>query len=162
MFSDINECENAELCEHGCVNTIGSYHCDDSMLNDQISLRSNQFKIACPPLFPPRHGYLKCNRDKAGPFLKSFTGRIRITNKPGTFCELICPVGYKSVGRFKVVCSKSGFWQGHQSGLCEGTVCTFIFNRIIETSNCISVVLRHAKIKLIRVKWGKKIFLNRF
>ena len=27
MFSDIDECLDANRCQHGCVNIIGSYHC---------------------------------------------------------------------------------------------------------------------------------------
>lgn len=44
--------------------------------------------IACPPLFPPVHGYLECTRPLEN---INTTDRIVVTNRPGSQCVLRCP-----------------------------------------------------------------------
>lgn len=86
--------------------------------NDQIS--SAPEHISCPPLFPPRHGFFHCSRKKAAPGgFRTRDGRTRITNRPGTYCELVCPVDYKNVGGFRVFCSINGSWIGEKMGKCS-------------------------------------------
>lgn len=49
--------------------------------------------IACPALFPPLHGYLECSRPIENSTMTP-TGRLRITNRPGSQCILRCPTRY--------------------------------------------------------------------
>jgi hypothetical protein len=44
--------------------------------------------VACPPLFPPIHGYLECSRPLEN---SNTTGRTKVTNRPGSQCVLRCP-----------------------------------------------------------------------
>lgn len=74
--------------------------------------------LACPPLFPPKHGYLECSR----PLTNSVDGD-RITNRPGSQCILRCPTGYRETGRFQKICDSDGTWIGEETGACEGSHC---------------------------------------
>lgn len=69
--------------------------------------------VACPPLFPPKHGYLECSR----PIGKDI-GRKRITNRPGSQCILRCPTGYRVTGKFEKICNFDGKWFGQDDGQC--------------------------------------------
>lgn len=112
---DIDECGvgNGGCSEH-CINTHGSFDCICSTgyffgPDKRTCIRSNDFtNVACPPLFPPRHGYLECSRP-AGQ---------RITNRPGSQCVLRCPVGFRMVGSFAKTCGNNGRWLGNGEGVC--------------------------------------------
>lgn len=79
-----------------------------------ICLASNSSAdIACPPLFPSRHGYLECSRPT-----KSTTGRKRVTNRPGSQCILRCPTGFREIGKFSKTCGDNGEWIGDGDGAC--------------------------------------------
>lgn len=130
LLTDINECENpsiAKSCPHGCINTVGSYNCRNIEQNDQSENQNSTIPsapdhVACPPLFPPTIGFYKCNRRRATPFRrKTKSGRIRITNRPGTRCELHCPMQYRKDEEHKLVCGVDGKWHGKRSGNCIST-----------------------------------------
>ncbi|XP_055619958.1 uncharacterized protein LOC129764668 [Toxorhynchites rutilus septentrionalis] len=125
---DTNECsfENGG-CQHHCVNSDGSFYCSCKygfkldidrhsclVLNDSLRLAD----VACPPLFPPRHGYLECSRPideiSDGPN----GGRLKIINRPGSQCILKCPTGYRLEGKFSKICGTTGEWIGDESGSC--------------------------------------------
>ncbi|XP_062552404.1 uncharacterized protein LOC134217619 [Armigeres subalbatus] len=125
---DTNECtrENGG-CQHHCINSDGSFYCSCKygfkldvdkhnclVLNDSLKLAD----VACPPLFPPRHGYLECSRPideiSDGPN----GGRLKITNRPGSQCILKCPTGYRLEGKFSKICGTTGEWIGDESGTC--------------------------------------------
>lgn len=86
----------------------------ETVLNDSLKLAD----VACPPLFPPRHGYLECSRPideiSDGPN----GGRLKITNRPGSQCILKCPTGYRLEGKFSKICGTTGEWIGDESGTC--------------------------------------------
>ncbi|XP_058461689.1 uncharacterized protein LOC131436789 [Malaya genurostris] len=125
---DTNECSIANGgCQHHCINSDGSFYCsckygfklDDNkhgclVLNDSLKLAD----VACPPLFPPRHGYLECSRPideiSDGPN----GGKLKIINRPGSQCILKCPTGYRLEGKFSKICGTSGEWIGDESGSC--------------------------------------------
>lgn len=65
--------------------------------------------VACPPLFPPKHGYLECSRPVG----------IRIINRPGTQCVLKCPLGYRVINNFSKICGADGKWKGDDEGICS-------------------------------------------
>lgn len=52
----------------------------------------NRVMVACPPLFPPTHGYLECTRPVES---SNETGRLKIMNRPGSECRLQCPSRYE-------------------------------------------------------------------
>ena len=83
-------------------------------LENQQGVR--ELEVTCPPLFPPRHGYLECTRNTVdspdGP-------RRRVTNHVGTVCVLKCPLGYEAVGAYARICSSQGNWTGHETGTCR-------------------------------------------
>ncbi|XP_021695533.1 uncharacterized protein LOC5579875 isoform X2 [Aedes aegypti] len=125
---DTDECirENGG-CQHHCINSDGSFYCSCKygfkldadkhsclVLNGSLKLAD----VACPPLFPPRHGYLECSRPideiSDGPN----GGRLKITNRPGSQCILKCPTGYRLEGKFSKICGTSGEWIGDESGAC--------------------------------------------
>ncbi|KAF2901587.1 hypothetical protein ILUMI_04600 [Ignelater luminosus] len=121
---DINECENEKIqkqCKYGCQNTIGSYRCMDFLEKEQNDqMPSVPEHISCPALFLPRHGFFHCSRKKVAPGgFRTRNGRVRITNRPGTYCELVCPAGYKNVGDYRVFCSVNGVWIGEKMGQCS-------------------------------------------
>ncbi|KAL7052811.1 hypothetical protein ACKWTF_005022 [Chironomus riparius] len=109
---DINECEidNGNCSNGTCVNTNGSFFCschkgfvlseDDKYKCIEVQKQKNettmenQFKastVACSPLFPPIHGYLECTRPLDN---SNTTGRLIVTNRPGSQCILRCPARY--------------------------------------------------------------------
>jgi hypothetical protein len=55
--------------------------------------QSGVSNIACPPLFPPLHGYLECSRPVESAN-DSAAGRLKITNRPGSQCVLQCPTRF--------------------------------------------------------------------
>lgn len=67
--------------------------------------------ITCPPLIPPKHGYLECSR----PLDES---RHHIANFPGSQCVLRCPNGFRVMGRYSQICGNDGQWQGSGDGAC--------------------------------------------
>lgn len=125
---DTNECDLGNAgCQHHCVNSDGSFYCSCKygfkldadkhsclVLNDSLKLAD----VACPPLFPPRHGYLECSRPideiSDGPN----GGKLKIINRPGSQCILKCPTGYRLEGKFSKICGTSGEWIGDESGTC--------------------------------------------
>ncbi|KAL9701971.1 hypothetical protein quinque_005412 [Culex quinquefasciatus] len=125
---DTNECNVGNAgCQHHCINSDGSYYCSCKygfklevdkhgclVLNDSVKLAD----VACPPLFPPRHGYLECSRPideiSDGPN----GGRLKIVNRPGSQCILKCPTGYRLEGKFSKICGTTGEWIGDESGTC--------------------------------------------
>ena len=74
--------------------------------------------IACPAIFSPIHGYLECSRPIN---TMKASGRVKITNLPGTECKLKCPVKYKIHGNFHKTCDKDGKWIGDDDGFCSST-----------------------------------------
>ncbi|XP_055531345.1 uncharacterized protein LOC129722123 isoform X2 [Wyeomyia smithii] len=125
---DTNECDNDNAgCQHHCINGDGNYYCSCKygfkldldkhnclVLNDSVKLAD----VACPPLFPPRHGYLECSRPideiSDGPN----GGRLKIINRPGSQCILKCPTGYRLEGKYSKICGTTGKWIGDESGSC--------------------------------------------
>ena len=63
------------------------------MLTTEQPKDAKTVNIACPALFPPPHGYLECSRPIENSTMTS-TGRLRITNRPGSQCILRCPTRY--------------------------------------------------------------------
>lgn len=59
------------------------------------NIPSRPISVACPPLFPPLHGYLECSRPIENSSVMS-TGRPKITNRPGSQCVLRCPTRFNS------------------------------------------------------------------
>ncbi|XP_058832942.1 uncharacterized protein LOC131690887 [Topomyia yanbarensis] len=125
---DTNECNSGNGgCQHHCINSDGSFYCSCKygfkleadkhsclVLNDSLKLAD----VACPPLFPPMHGYLECSRPideiSDGPN----GGRLKIINRPGSQCFLKCPTGYRLEGKFSKICGTAGEWIGDESGSC--------------------------------------------
>ncbi|XP_065087472.1 uncharacterized protein LOC135709178 [Ochlerotatus camptorhynchus] len=125
---DTNECSQGNGgCQHHCINSDGSFYCSCKygfkldvdkhnclVLNDSLKLAD----VACPPLFPPRHGYLECSRPideiSDGPN----GGRLKIINRPGSQCILKCPTGYRLEGKYSKICGTTGEWIGDESGTC--------------------------------------------
>ncbi|XP_044269950.1 matrilin-2 [Tribolium madens] len=106
---DIDECEDhlKTKCKEGCVNTIGSYYCEENLQNDYLG---NKNKItSCPPLEPPKFGFITCLRNNS---MENFgkSGRKIVANYPGTRCKLQCPQGFKLIGNGRFLCSISGKW----------------------------------------------------
>ncbi|KAI4487368.1 hypothetical protein M0804_005517 [Polistes exclamans] len=135
---DVDECAvpdlQTEVCRYGCINTQGSYRCAEPMeLKDQPIADSLSItclpgyevsadgscvdidNVVCPPLNPAGRGYLMCSR-MAGP--KSWRGRRKITNHPGTKCFLKCPHGYQLHGEYELTCQSDGTWDGPKHGEC--------------------------------------------
>ncbi|XP_055612375.1 uncharacterized protein LOC129758780 [Uranotaenia lowii] len=125
---DTNECNLANGgCQHHCINADGSFYCSCKYgfkldndrrnclaLNDSLHLSD----VACPPLFPPRHGYLECSRPLDEIVDGPDGGRMKIINRPGSQCLLKCPTGYRLEGKFAKICGTSGEWIGDESGTC--------------------------------------------
>uniref|UniRef100_A0A182MC95 HYR domain-containing protein n=1 Tax=Anopheles culicifacies TaxID=139723 RepID=A0A182MC95_9DIPT len=84
------------------------------VLNDSLKLAD----IACPPLFPPRHGYLECSRPIDEIADGPSGGSLKITNRPGSQCILKCPTGYRLEGKFSKICGTTGEWIGDENGTC--------------------------------------------
>uniref|UniRef100_A0A1B0GGR9 Uncharacterized protein n=1 Tax=Lutzomyia longipalpis TaxID=7200 RepID=A0A1B0GGR9_LUTLO len=127
---DVDECrEDNGGCHQKCTNTMGSFYCSCQpnfiFADDKITCRalevgsSATLGVSCPPLFPPRHGYLECSRSGDG---RSDTEDVqettRVTNSPGSVCILRCPGGFRVSGRFSVECNDQGSWSGDQDGVC--------------------------------------------
>ncbi|XP_064211608.1 signal peptide, CUB and EGF-like domain-containing protein 2 [Tribolium castaneum] len=112
---DIDECENhlKTKCKQGCVNTVGSYYCEDNLQND---LGNKSKIVSCPPLEPPKFGFITCLRNNS---FENFgkSGRKIVANYPGTRCRLECPEGFKLVGSGRFLCSLSGKWH-KKRGFC--------------------------------------------
>uniref|UniRef100_A0A1B0D5U1 HYR domain-containing protein n=2 Tax=Phlebotomus papatasi TaxID=29031 RepID=A0A1B0D5U1_PHLPP len=85
-----------------------------------LDVRGNStLDVTCPPLFPPKHGYLECSRDRGGSEMKgNVQESTRITNLPGSVCILRCPGGFRVSGSFSVQCDTQGKWRGEQDGVC--------------------------------------------
>ncbi|CAD7082561.1 unnamed protein product [Hermetia illucens] len=126
---DKNECaDDNGGCYHQCVNTFGSYHCvcrtGFIFAEDKYTciVANSSADTSCPPLFPPKHGYLECSRpiasDIIGADANGSGGRRRITNRPGSQCVLRCPTGFRIDGKFSKQCSASGIWVGESDGIC--------------------------------------------
>ncbi|CAH1989046.1 unnamed protein product [Acanthoscelides obtectus] len=114
---DINECEDSEIlksCPKSCINTVGSYRCLEfsDLQNDQ------SVPQVCSKLSLPRRGFFNCLRNGAH-FKLNRKGRRRVVNDPGTRCELHCPIGYRLVGEYYVICGSDGEWIGKTSGRCK-------------------------------------------
>lgn len=93
--------------------------------------------VACPPLFPPLHGYLECSRPVESAN-ETAAGRLKITNRPGSQCVLQCPTrfgfsaapnvelnshfrfikSYRASGSFIKTCGEDGNWHGDGDGIC--------------------------------------------
>ncbi|KAG5677773.1 hypothetical protein PVAND_007504 [Polypedilum vanderplanki] len=130
---DINECEidNGNCLNGTCINTNGSFYCschkgfvlseDDKYKciekNKNITVESplNRVIVACPALFPPIHGYLECTRPLES---SNITGRIKVTNRPGSQCQLRCPSSYRASGTYLKTCGEDGKWHGYDDGIC--------------------------------------------
>ncbi|XP_061501161.1 uncharacterized protein LOC1276382 isoform X2 [Anopheles gambiae] len=125
---DTKECSVANGgCQQHCINSDGSYYCSCKygfkldadkrsclVLNDSLRLAD----IACPPLFPPRHGYLECSRPIDEIADGPNGGSLKITNRPGSQCILKCPTGYRLEGKFSKICGTAGEWIGDENGTC--------------------------------------------
>ncbi|XP_048506859.1 uncharacterized protein LOC105685815 isoform X2 [Athalia rosae] len=136
---DVDECAVPDLqtivCEHGCINTPGSYRCAEppemrdeppsnfllkscetgfeSGLNGENCVDIND--IACPALNPSGRGYVICSRLLTP---KPWRGRKRVINRPGTKCLLRCPYGYQLRGEYELTCGTNGDWIGSKHGEC--------------------------------------------
>jgi hypothetical protein len=85
---------------------------------DLLTTEPQNALTVCPPIYPPMHGYLECSRPiNINPDEPS--GRIKITNLPGTECKLKCPERYKNYGKFHKTCGKDGKWFGDDEGYCS-------------------------------------------
>ncbi|KFB47090.1 AGAP005713-PA-like protein [Anopheles sinensis] len=125
---DTNECSVANGgCQQHCINSDGSHYCSCKygfkldldkrsclVLNDSLKLAD----VACPPLFPPRHGYLECSRPIDEIADGPSGGSLKITNRPGSQCILKCPTGYRPEGKFSKICGTTGEWIGDDNGTC--------------------------------------------
>ncbi|XP_015185411.1 PREDICTED: uncharacterized protein LOC107071163 isoform X2 [Polistes dominula] len=117
---DIDECSiDNGGCKEVCENTDGSFFCacdgDEKTLSSDGKTCMNIDNVVCPPLNPAGRGYLMCSR-MAGP--KSWRGRRKITNHPGTKCFLKCPHGYQLHGEYELTCQSDGNWDGPKHGEC--------------------------------------------
>nr|XP_050846929.1 uncharacterized protein LOC127062539 isoform X3 [Vespula vulgaris] len=135
---DVDECAvpdlQTEVCRYGCINTQGSYRCaeptelKDQPIADSLSITClpgyevsadgscvDIDNVVCPPLNPAGRGYLMCSR-MAAP--KSWRGRRKIINRPGTKCFLKCPHGYQLHGEYELTCQSDGTWDGPKHGEC--------------------------------------------
>lgn len=110
FFLDIDECESSN-CIKGCINTIGSYYCEENFQNDHFG----NVKMVCPPLEPPKFGFITCQRNKTENFGKN--GRNIVANFYGTRCRIECPQGFKLVGNGRFVCGNFGKWRP-KKGFC--------------------------------------------
>ncbi|XP_076276934.1 uncharacterized protein LOC143207390 isoform X2 [Lasioglossum baleicum] len=117
---DINECtiDNGG-CMEVCENTDGSFFCacegDEKALSSDGKSCVDVNNESCPPLNPEGRGYLMCSR-LAPP--KSWRGRPKATNRPGTKCFLKCPYGYQLHGEYELTCRSDGTWDGPKHGEC--------------------------------------------
>lgn len=118
--------------------TLAALAADDNVDdddNDEASADADPDNVACPPLFPPKHGYLECSRplpDRSGDGTGTGTGDGNPTgigtsatttaghapNRPGSQCVLRCPTGYWEAGRFEKICDFNGRWIGEEGGSC--------------------------------------------
>ncbi|XP_063698079.1 uncharacterized protein LOC134829016 [Culicoides brevitarsis] len=115
---DFDECSvNNGGCQDICTNTDGSYYCSCQTGyifgpdNKTCVVNNITSDITCPPLIPPKHGYLECSR----PLDES---RHHIANFPGSQCVLRCPNGFRVMGRYSQICGNDGQWQGSGDGAC--------------------------------------------
>ncbi|XP_076181399.1 uncharacterized protein LOC143153765 [Ptiloglossa arizonensis] len=117
---DINECtvDNGG-CTEVCENTDGSFFCacdgDEKALSSDGKACVDINDISCPPLNPEGRGYLMCFPMATS---KSWRGRRRVTNRPGTKCFLKCPRGYQLHGEYELTCRSDGTWDGPKHGEC--------------------------------------------
>uniref|UniRef100_A0A336M2Z5 CSON011141 protein n=1 Tax=Culicoides sonorensis TaxID=179676 RepID=A0A336M2Z5_CULSO len=115
---DFDECSvNNGGCKDICTNTDGSFYCSCQSGyifgpdNKTCVVNNITSDITCPPLIPPKHGYLECSR----PLDES---RHHIANFPGSQCVLRCPNGFRVMGRYSQICGNDGQWQGSDDGAC--------------------------------------------
>ncbi|CRK94785.1 CLUMA_CG008279, isoform A [Clunio marinus] len=110
--SFVSECFNGYYFNE----TIGD--CQAQKNSSRLSLMSSSSSdIACPPLFPPLHGYLECSRPVEN-LTEMSMGRLKIINRPGSECTLQCPASYRASGTFIKTCGEDGKWYGDDSGIC--------------------------------------------
>ncbi|KAK2588215.1 hypothetical protein KPH14_004250 [Odynerus spinipes] len=135
---DVDECAvpdlQTEVCRYGCINTQGSYRCaeptelKDQPIADSLSITClpgyevsadgscvDINNVVCPPLNLAGRGYLMCSRT-AMP--KTWRGKRKIVNRPGTKCFLKCPRGYQLHGEYELTCQSDGTWDGPKHGEC--------------------------------------------
>ncbi|XP_059609249.1 sushi, von Willebrand factor type A, EGF and pentraxin domain-containing protein 1 [Phlebotomus argentipes] len=126
---DVDECQDDNGgCHQKCSNTMGSFHCschsnfiftDDKITCRALDVSGNaSLNVICPPLFPPRHGYLECSREGSDREQQHVREAARVSNSPGSLCELRCPGGFRLSGSFSVQCDTQGQWRGQQDGVC--------------------------------------------
>lgn len=104
------------------------------MENDDNIVDADPDNVACPPLFPPKHGYLECSRpmpertssgDTTGA-VTAATGHA--PNRPGSQCVLRCPTGYWEAGRFEKICDFNGRWIGEEGGSCISECTQYLYS----------------------------------
>lgn len=96
-------------------------------VNPDINDNSTFANVACPPLFPPKHGYLECSRPQS----TNIESTDHIINRPGSQCTLRCPNGYRETGKFDKICNVNGQWFGEETGACIGILLgTMPFSRL--------------------------------
>ncbi|GAB0100998.1 uncharacterized protein DMENIID0001_171150 [Sergentomyia squamirostris] len=126
---DVDECQQDNGgCHQKCTNTMGSFFCSchsnfifapDQFTCRALDVANASADVTCPPLFPPRHGYLECSRGEVGAAaLNADETAVRVTNSPGSLCVLRCPSGFRVSGSFSVQCDVTGRWTGSQDGVC--------------------------------------------
>lgn len=55
---------------------------------------------------------------KKGRFIRTRSGRRRVTNMPGTECQVRCRKAFRLDGSFHQVCQHDGKWAGDDKGEC--------------------------------------------
>lgn len=117
---------------------------DAAAASDDAAAPDDPDDVACPPLFPPKHGYLECSRplpehrhaaaaagsaevpadagDGDGGGSTSGAAPAIVVhhepNRPGSQCVLRCPTGFTEAGRFEKICDFNGRWIGEEGGSC--------------------------------------------
>lgn len=123
-------------CSYECVNTIGSFHCITDIGGDQPVIQNiteaaqlnpsesnSTLEIVCPPIYPPKRGYLDCSRPTdEKPQLSNKRVRNRVTNRPGSKCILKCPKKMALIGLYSISCSNDGKWVGDSNGVCQSKI----------------------------------------
>lgn len=71
---------------------------------------------------------MDCNRPIGQNQLSEKRIRNRITNRPGSKCNLKCPKTTILVGTYSITCESDGQWVGDSNGTCHSTL--FIYKVI--------------------------------